>query len=94
MPTMEDEYVEIDVRPVLDQGRSPLPLIMNTVHSLKPGQRLRLTTAFEPQPLYEVLYGLGFEHRSRQEGEEHWVVEFWPIDESPGQSSNPSSSNT
>lgn len=79
MAAMEDEYVEIDVRPVLDQGRSPLPLIMNTVHSLKPGQRLRLKTAFEPQPLYEVLSGMGFEHSSRQDGEELWVVDFWPV---------------
>lgn len=73
---MQEDYLEIDARPLLEQGRSPLPLIMNTVGSLKPGQRLRLLSSWEPAPLYEVMRGLGFERATRQESDELWVVEF------------------
>jgi len=73
---MKSETVELDVRDLLAEGRSPLPLILNTVGSLKPKQSLRLITAWEPSPLYGVLGSLGFSHEAKQESEELWVVDF------------------
>lgn len=73
---MPNEFVEIDVREIQEEGRSPLPLIMNTVQSLEADQGLRLLTAWEPVPLYEMLGNLGFEHQSHQESEEFWKIDF------------------
>lgn len=73
---MSDDIVEIDVRPLLEQGRSPLPLIMNTAGSMQPGERFRLLTSWEPLPLYDVLGRLGFEHTVEQKGEELWIIDF------------------
>lgn len=74
--TMDADFVEIDVRSLLNEGRSPLPLIMNTISSLQDGQQLRLLTSWEPLPLYDVLCKMGFSHSARKESEELWVVEF------------------
>ena len=73
---MKPEPIEIDVRDLLAEGRSPLPLILNTVGSLKPDQYLRLITAWEPAPLYEMLGRLGFSHHASQQSEELWTIEF------------------
>lgn len=73
---MQENVVELDVRDLLEEGRSPLPLIVNTVESLEDGQKLRLLTSWEPVPLYEMLGNLGFDHASRQESEDLWVVDF------------------
>lgn len=73
---MKPETVEIDVRDLLAEGRSPLPLILNTVGSLKPEQNLRIITAWEPNPLYLILGNLGFSHQANRQREDLWVVEF------------------
>ena len=73
---MQEEFVELDVRDILAEGRSPLPLIMNTVATLEPTQGLRLLTAWEPSPLYEMLGNMGFEHQARQDSEELWTIDF------------------
>ena len=73
---MKSEAIEIDVRDLLAEGRSPLPLILNTVGSLKPDQHLRLVTAWEPAPLYEMLGRLGFSHNAVQQSEDLWTIEF------------------
>lgn len=73
---MQPEMLELDVRDLMEQGRNPLPLIVNTVDSLAPGQGLRLLTAWEPVPLYELLGNLGFEHQTQQNSAELWTVEF------------------
>ena len=81
---MKSENVELDVRDLLAEGRSPLPLILNTVGSLKPNQSLRLVTAWEPSPLYDVLAGLGFSHHAKQESDEMWIIDFRKTNASQG----------
>lgn len=76
LTTMQDDVVELDVRALLDQGRSPLPLILNTAHTIEPGQTLRLVTSWEPLPLYDVLGQLGFSHSAEQKSDELWVIDF------------------
>lgn len=83
---MDTEFVEIDVRSLLSEGRSPLPLIMNTISSLQEGQQLRLLTSWEPLPLYDVLCKMGFSHTARMESEDLWVVEFSRTSDGTGDS--------
>ncbi|MDQ8202225.1 DUF2249 domain-containing protein [Pelagicoccus sp. SDUM812003] len=83
---MKEEFVEIDVRETLAEGRSPLPLILNTIESLQDNQSLRLLTTWEPIPLYEMLGNLGFEHSSEQKSEELWIIDFAKTSEGSGRS--------
>ena len=73
---MKTEIVEVDVRGPLAEGRSPLPLILNTVGSLKPQQSLRLFAPWEPTPLYEVLGHFGFSRHTRHQDDNLWIIDF------------------
>jgi uncharacterized protein (DUF2249 family) len=72
--------LELDVRPLCDQGRPPLPAILAAVAELAPGQSLQLSAPFEPVPLYALLQARGFTHESREAPPGLWVVLFSPTD--------------
>lgn len=55
-----NEFVDLDVRPVMKAGGEPFSLIMQTLQQLEPGQGLRLLVGFEPVPLYGVMQARGF----------------------------------
>ena len=74
---------ELDVGPLLDQGRSPLPAILEAVASLQPGQSLRIIAPFDPAPLRDLLGARGFAHKTTQSSGGAWVVEFTPCNEGP-----------
>lgn len=59
---MTQDFVELDVRPMLERGEEPFNAIMTTVAALSPGQGLRLIAPFRPQPLFSVLARQGFDH--------------------------------
>lgn len=67
--------VDLDVRPILTAGDSPLPSILSAVAALGKGQVLRLTAPFEPTPLYELLGKRGFHARCERAGDA-FVVTF------------------
>ena len=75
--------VVLDVGPLLDLGRPPLPAIMDAVARLADGQALRVIAPFDPAPLREMLGARGFSHNTTQTAEGGWVVEFTPADEGP-----------
>lgn len=52
---------ELDVRPVLEEGKDPFNLILSTIKQLQPGQVLKLLNGFEPIPLIQLLGKQGFE---------------------------------
>jgi len=56
----EENIVELDVRPILDGGKDPFQLILNTVNDLKSSQVLKLVNSFEPTPLIQILEKKGF----------------------------------
>jgi uncharacterized protein (DUF2249 family) len=77
---MELDWIDLDVRPMLAQGREPFALIINHLQTLEPGQGFRLTAPFHPAPLVDMMVGEGWRVDSRQAGEDEWVVTFAPAD--------------
>lgn len=52
--------VELDVRPILDEGGDPLNTIMINVNKLTPNQALKIINTFEPTPVIIILEKRGF----------------------------------
>ncbi len=80
---MELEWIDLDVRPMLAQGREPFALIINHLQTLEPGQGFRLTAPFHPAPLVDMMVGQGWEVDARQVSDDEWLVTFVPKAESP-----------
>lgn len=66
----------LDVRPLLARGEEPFSTIMQAVDALPDDGVLELTAPFEPVPLYAVLGGQGFVHRTLERGPAEFVVRF------------------
>lgn len=78
---VDAERVEdLDVREQLRRGEEPFERIMAAASALSPEGVLRVRAIFEPEPLYGVLGGRGFEHWTERLGEEDWRVWFWRPD--------------
>ncbi|GAB3917331.1 DUF2249 domain-containing protein [Mucilaginibacter boryungensis] len=61
------DYLELDVRPILADGRDPLKEILAAVKLLEVEQGLKLINSFEPLPLIHLLAEKGFAHRVTSE---------------------------
>lgn len=72
--------LELDVRPLIERQRPPLPAILDAVSRLEEGQPLRLIAPFEPAPLYTLLGERGFDHSTREDPPGVWVIDFTPRD--------------
>lgn len=68
----------LDVRADLKAGREPLPMIMQAVKGLSPGQPLLLRATFEPIPLYRVLGMKGYGHEAKRLEGGDWEILFSP----------------
>jgi uncharacterized protein (DUF2249 family) len=77
---MTATFVDLDVRPILRDGREPFQEIMQTVAALSPGQGLRLFATFKPTPLFGVLGSRGFSHEARELENGDWEVLFGPTE--------------
>lgn len=53
---------ELDVRPIINEGKDPLTLILNFVKEINDDEIFLLINSFEPIPLYTVLGKKGFNH--------------------------------
>jgi len=51
---------ELDVRPVLDNDKDPLTIILEKIKLLQTGQVLKIINSFEPTPLMQLLQKQGF----------------------------------
>lgn len=71
---------DVDVREQLRRGEEPFGQIMAAVAGLPPDGVLRVRAIFEPEPLYGVLGGKGFEHWTERLGDDDWRVWFWRPD--------------
>jgi uncharacterized protein (DUF2249 family) len=69
---------ELDVRPIIAAGRSPLVPILNAVNRLLPGQALRLIAPFQPVPLYQMLNERGFTPEATEHDDGSWEILFHP----------------
>ena len=86
---MMEQFLDLDVRPILRSGGEPFQEIMKAVSSLAPGQGLRLLATFKPVPLFSVLAKKGLEGDAREIGGGDWEVLFRPAAVSTGASKAP-----
>ncbi|MDE3235227.1 MAG: DUF2249 domain-containing protein [Bacteroidota bacterium] len=56
-----EQLFELDVRPILDNGKDPLNDILQQVKALQEGQTLKIINSFEPKPLMLLLGRQGFQ---------------------------------
>ncbi len=70
------EIVELDVRPIIAQGRDPFGYIIKTAKKIKPGQVLLIINDFEPIPLIDYLVGKNFVHWMTQDDEGNYLTYF------------------
>src|SRR3546814_14216064 len=77
---MQTEFVDLDVRPILEAGGEPFGEIMGAIAALGPEQGLRLLAPFKPAPLFDVLAGRGFQHQAPALAGGDWEVLFWRAD--------------
>jgi len=54
------QITELDVRPVLDNDKDPLNIILEKIKLLQTGQVLKIINSFEPTPLMQLLQKQGF----------------------------------
>lgn len=75
---MVEEFKELDVRPILQNGGEPFQAIMAAVASLARGQGLKLIAPFRPQPLFGVMQDKGFGHEVIELDNGDFEVRFTP----------------
>ncbi|HVA24722.1 MAG TPA: DUF2249 domain-containing protein [Chloroflexota bacterium] len=69
--------VVVDVREDLREGREPFQRIMLAANGLQAGQEMELWAPFEPQPLFGVMAGMGFDHEAEAQLDGDWRVRFY-----------------
>lgn len=69
---------ELDVRPLLAAGQSPLAAILAATEALPATGALRLRAPFEPLPLYGKLGALGLDAAPTNEPDGSWTILFTP----------------
>ncbi|MCC6838800.1 MAG: DUF2249 domain-containing protein [Flavobacteriales bacterium] len=72
-----DDVLELDVRPILNEGKDPFNLILGKVKALSVGQALKITNDFEPIPLIQLLGRQGFETWSEMVEGNTWHTWFF-----------------
>ena len=71
------QFKRFDVRPLLQRGIEPLPLILKRVQALKPDEGLIVVAPFLPSPLIELLGSQGFLSNVERGQQGKWFVYFW-----------------
>lgn len=56
-----EQMTDFDVRPLINEGKDPLKLIVDRVKSIPQGHVLKIINSFEPTPLISLLNKQGFE---------------------------------
>ncbi len=70
------EIIELDVRPIIHQGKDPFGYINKTARKIKPGQVLLIINDFEPIPLVDYLIGKNFVHWMTQDADGNYLTYF------------------
>ncbi len=64
MVQQTEAVTTLDVRPMLAAGEEPFDAILDAARAVPAGGVLEIVAPFEPAPLYAVLGGMGFAHRT------------------------------
>ena len=70
-------FKRLDVRPILERGDMPLPVVLAQAEALGPGEGLLVIAPFLPSPLIKVLQGEGFQSRIARGDDGVCEVYFW-----------------
>jgi uncharacterized protein (DUF2249 family) len=82
MKELKPERVqELDVRPILNEGKDPFSLILGRVKALQPGETLKIINDFEPIPLLQMLGKQGFGTHSELVDGGTWNAYFFKTQE-------------
>jgi len=71
-----DVVSKLDLRPAIEAGEHPLPLVMDVVRKLQPGQALLLVTPFVPAPMIDRIGSDGFLAWPHQVGTDEFHTVF------------------
>ena len=66
----------LDVRSILAAGTDPFHDIMAAVDALSGAEPLEIIAPFEPVPLYAVMEGRGFTHKTEGLSDGSWKIVF------------------
>jgi uncharacterized protein (DUF2249 family) len=80
---MGQNYIDLDVRPILRKGGEPFSVIMAVLTRLEPAQGIRLYATFKPIPLFAVMAEKGFTHAETELEGGEWEVLFTPAGTQP-----------
>jgi len=78
-----DKITELDVRPVIDNGKDPLQVILQKVKALETGFVLKIINSFEPTPLMLLLGKQGFESYAEVISDELVNTYFYKLADKP-----------
>jgi uncharacterized protein (DUF2249 family) len=78
-----DKITELDVRPVIDNGKDPLSVILQKVKTLETGSVLKIINSFEPTPLMLLLGKQGFESYAEVISDEWVNTYFYKVTDKP-----------
>ena len=57
-----EQLLILDVRPIIETGKDPLTIILESIKAISKNQVLKLINSFEPVPLIQLLSKQGFEY--------------------------------
>lgn len=77
-----ENVLELDVRPILNEGKDPFNLILGKVKALESGQTLKIINDFEPIPLILLLEKQGFKVYSEMDDGNTYHTWFFKADAS------------
>lgn len=80
--TTKENMVELDVRPIINNGNDPFNTILETVKKLQKGNVLKLINSFEPAPLIPILKNKGFDAFIEHVNQDLVITYFYKKDNS------------
>lgn len=80
-PPAPEQTEELDVRPILEDGKDPLKLIMHKINELPEGKVLKIINTFEPLPLINLLAKKGFQAHTERQAPDYVLTWFYRTDQ-------------
>lgn len=77
MPPKVTKAHVLDVRRLLENGDHPVPILMESLSVLEPGEVVVLITPFLPSPLIATVQSEGYAARPERQADGSWQTRFW-----------------
>ncbi len=76
LDTCHDDYITLDVRPILASGEDPLKQILAIASDISNDNILKVEAPFNPHPLRKMMASKGYDSYGVELGPRHWEVFF------------------